>query len=199
METNRNIERVYELLEQFDFKELSEQDKLFVLSEMTAIEYGKMRSTIKDTQFFFANDIEPNYDNSRKPKSLLLHILKQPIQLYKVAASIIILFGIFSAIQYFNHPAKSDLLTFNDKTYIVKTDTVYSKMVDTITIIKERITYIPKENELSTNERLASNSKIEYDCSKEICPNDIDNIKELAYNDNASKDTLLRNIIALAN
>ena len=37
-----------------------------------------------------------------------------------------------------------------------------------------------------------------YDCSKEICPNDIDKIKELAYNDNASKDTLLRNIIALA-
>lgn len=199
METNQNIERVYELLEQFDFNELSEQDKLFVLSEMTEIEYGKMRSTIKDTQSFFVSDIEPIYDNSRKPKSLLLRILTQPIQLYKVAASIVILMGIYSAIHYFNIPDKSQLLTSTDKIYIHKTDTIYSKMVDTITIIKEKIIYLPKESVVEKPIKLLSNSNNVYNCNKEICPNDIDRIRELAYNDNASKDTLLREIIAIAN
>jgi hypothetical protein len=207
METNQNIERVYELLEQFDFNELSEQDKLFVLSQITETEYNKMRSTIKDTQTFFVHDIEPIRDNSSVTsskkdtvnKNLLLHLLKQPIQFYKVAASIVILIGIYSAIQYFNPQGKSNLLTSNDKIYINKTDTVYSKIVDTITIIKERIIYIPKGIEVATSFKLVSNSKNKYDCNKEICPSDIDIIKELANNNNASKDTLLKELIALAN
>ena len=207
METNQNIERVYELLEKFDFNELPEQDKLLVLSEMTESEYVKMRSTVKDTLSFFANVGEPNFDNSKKPlvKSntennyLFLQLLKQPIQFYKVAVAIVIFIGIYSVIHYFNPQEKNSPLSSNNKINTNKMNAVYPKSVDTVTVIKERIVYLPKENRVAKSAKLLSNSKNEYDCNKEICPNDIDKITELANNDNASRDSLLRDIIALAN
>jgi hypothetical protein len=59
MDANQNIERAYELLEKFDFNELSEKDRLYILSVMTENEYGEMRDTIKDTDNFFVKSVEP--------------------------------------------------------------------------------------------------------------------------------------------
>ena len=42
METNQKVERLYELLEQFDLIELSEHDKKYILSIMSEIEYINM-------------------------------------------------------------------------------------------------------------------------------------------------------------
>ena len=46
MENSKHIERAYELIEQYDFAELSGSDRLTVLSVMTESEYSAMRETV---------------------------------------------------------------------------------------------------------------------------------------------------------
>ena len=203
METNPNRERVYGLLEQYDFIELSEHDKSYILSILSEFEYINMRNALKQTQIFFASNVEPNLNDSlqallmRKDKgeNKILKFLKLPIQLYKVAASILIILGIYSAIHYSYPKEKNRLLALTDTIYINKTDTVFSRLVDTVKIIKERVVYISSPNDISVSDKLLSNSKNDYDCDKEICPNNIDKIKDLAFNNNVSNDTLWKDFI----
>jgi hypothetical protein len=204
MEANQNIEKVYELLEQFDFHELTTQDKEIILTQITEEEYTKMRSTVKDTLSLFEN-AEDLYMNTLprelnyRDNYLMIRLLKQPIQLYKVAASIAILFGIMLTFQYLKPKEKSNYLASIDTVYINKTDTVYSKIIDTVTILKDVIVYLPQNQKLALNSELKNNTKIKYDCKSEFCPDDIDVVMDLAFNDNASKDTLLKEIVNLAN
>jgi hypothetical protein len=198
METNQNMERVYELLEQFDFNELSEHDKIYILSIMSEIEYINMRDTLKQTQFSFDSSVEPNRNDSLqallmkkdKEENKILKFLKLPIQLYKVAASILIILGIYSAIHYSYPKEKNRLLAIGDTIYINKTDTVFSRLVDTVKIIKEKVVFISSPKNI-----LVSNSKNDYDCDKEICPNNVDKIKNLVFNNNVSNDTLWKDFI----
>lgn len=203
MEVNQKMEKVNDLLEQFDFNELSEQDKRYILSVMSEIEYINMRTTLKDTENFFAQAVEPNLNDSlhkflmnyRKNENRAIKFLKHPIQLYKVAASIVIVLGLYSFFHYSNPQGKNSLLSLHDTIFINKTDTVYSKFIDTVKVIKEKIVYIPKEKDLIASVKLLSNSKLEYDCNREICPNNVDKIKELAFNNNVSSDTLWKDFI----
>jgi hypothetical protein len=50
--------------------------------------------------------------------------------------------------------------------------------------------FISREKGLLTQDKLLSNAKYEYDQNKEICPNDIDKIVELVFNNNVFNDTL---------
>jgi hypothetical protein len=60
-----------------------------------------------------------------------MSILKQPVQMYKVAAAIIVLTGLFSFVHFTNlHDQNSNSLS-NDTIFIYKTDTVYSRILDT--------------------------------------------------------------------
>jgi hypothetical protein len=199
MKANQGIERVYELLEQFDFNELSEPDKNQVLSLMTDKEYINMRNTIKDAGNFFTNAEELTLNDSvyeslmnKKSRNTLLKLLKKPVQIYKVAASVLVILGIYSVIHYSSLHSKNGALAVNDTIYIHKTDTVYSKLVDTVRIIKEKFIYISQEKQQLKSAKLLSASKNVYDCSKEICPEDIDKIIELASDGNISRDTVLR-------
>jgi len=203
MKVNQNMARVYELLEQFDWNELSEQDKSYILALMSDIEYIDMRNTLKETKNLFGHEAEPTFNdsfhtasiNNNREENIFIKLLKQPIQLYKVVASVAFIIGIYSVIYYFNPQKKNDLSAFSDTILIHKTDTVYSRVIDTVRIIKEKIVYIPQMKSMDSPMKLMSNSKNEYDCKIDICPNDIDEIKELAYNNNASGDTLLNDFI----
>lgn len=198
MKANQGVERVFELLEQFDFNELCEQDKIYVLSVITEKEYNNMRGTINDVGTFFNNSEDVNLNssiyksliNKNKHVNILLKLLKQPIQLYKVAASVIVLIGLYSLIHFTNLKEKSSPISSNDTIFIYNTDTIYSKFVDTVRLIKEKIVFISREQDLLTPDKLLSNAKYEYDHNKEICPNDIDKIIELGFNNNVSNDTL---------
>jgi hypothetical protein len=198
MKSNPDIERVYELLEQHDFNELSEKDKNQVLSMMTEKEYVNMRDTLKDTGNFF-NDSEELIlnDSLYKPLmnkstngNLLIMLLKKPVQIYKAAALALMIIGIYSIIHYSTLHNKNGVLALNDTIYVHKTDTVYSKLTDTVRIIKEKIIYISQEKDHIKPAVLSTSTNI-YDCSKEICPDDIDKIIELAINNNISRDTLI--------
>jgi len=61
MKTDKRIEKAYDLVEQFEFSELSEPDKLLILSVMTESEYEQMRITLKGINHTFKNDVEPGF------------------------------------------------------------------------------------------------------------------------------------------
>jgi hypothetical protein len=201
MKANENMERVYELLEQFNFGELPAHDKSYILSVMSESEYTNLRSTLTDTEIFFANAEELNLNeslykaliNKRKNENFLIRVLKQPVQFYKVAASVLIILGLFSIFHYTNLNDNNKKKTSNDTIYIYKTDTVYSRFVDTVKLIKEKIVYITQKKEPDPSFKLLSAAKSDYDSSKEICPNDIDRIKAFVFNNNVSNDTLFKN------
>lgn len=207
MEANENMERVYELLEQFDFNDLSESDKKYILSVMSEKEYINMRKALKDTETFFAHTTEPNLDeavhavliNKSRKENRIIKFLMLPLPLYKVAASVIIILGIYSIFYFFNPKGQTKVLALNDTIYVHKTDTVYSKIIDTVRVIKEKIVYVLPEKDKAISAKLASNSINKYDCNNALCPNDIDKIKSLSANNKFSKDTFLTGFIISIN
>jgi len=209
MKSNPYLERVYELLEQFDFNELSESDRFYVLSKMSEKEYIIMRGTIKDTETFFSNSSEPEINISllssiirtnHKP-NIFIKILNQPVKFYQLAASILLLLAIYTIKQYSDLPGKNPALPIYDTIFIQKTDTVYpgpadtisSKLADTVRIIKEKIINISREKNINTQIKLLSTIAYMSDSCKIICPKDTDSVKELTFTKDVSSDTSFKN------
>jgi hypothetical protein len=201
MKANRYFEGVYELLEQFDFRELPEKDKIYVLSGITESEYNNMRNTLKDTKTFFSNSIEPDINDSifnsiihtnHKP-NILLKILNKPVKFYQFAASILLLLGLYTIKQYSELSDKNSALPINDTIYIQKSDSVSSKLADTVRNIKEKIIYVTSERDISVQEKLLSNATFEFDSGKIGYPGKIEGIKQLAFFTNTSSETPFKN------
>ncbi len=200
MKSNQDMERVYELLEQFDFRELSDNDRNYVLSLMTAGEYNNLRVTVKDTEMLFSEVQEPKLNESVynsliagiKEKNIFIRFLKRPVQLYKVAATVIVLTGLFSFIHFTNlHEQNSNSLT-NDTIFIYKTDTVYSRIIDSVKHIREKVVYMTINKNREATPILFTSAKNEFDYRLELYPGDIDRIKTL-YNNNIAFNTLRNN------
>jgi len=203
MKTGKNEERIYELLEQFNFRELSAEDKRLVLSEMSETEYNRMRHTIIDTECFYSSSIGPEeeefssekFNRKQDKEILIIKLLKYPVQLYKVAATVLVVFGIYAIIQYSGMSKRNNQLASLDTVYIHKTDTIYSKIIDTVKIITEKIISEPhKPNKLiAQNNVYVPNKEIDY--SRELCPKDIDMIKEMSFNSDLSNDSSLKDFV----
>jgi hypothetical protein len=200
MKANQEMERVYELLEQFDFIELTETDKTYVLSHITEDEYKTLRKTLMDLGSSLSNSedllvsdlvLKSLMDKHRSGRSFI-KLLKKPVQFYKIAASVILLLGIYTVIQYTTLTERKNSLALNDTLYIHKTDTVYSKLADTVRIIKEKIIYVSRGKDDLKPAKLLSTSGIIFDSTREISPEDIDKIRQLTSNSPVSKDTLIR-------
>lgn len=209
MKANPYLERVYELLEQFDFNELSENDRFYVLSKMSEKEYITLRSTIKDTENFFSNSSEPEINASllssiihtnHKP-NILIKILNQPVKFYQLAASIALLLAIYTIKQYTDLPIKNSVLPLYDTIFIQKIDTVYpkqadtisSKLADTVKLIKEKIINISRDKDTNAHVKLLSTTARVFDSSKLVCPKTSDSIKELTFIKDVSSDTSFKN------
>jgi len=201
MKANRNFEKVYELLEQFDFKELLVDDRIYVLSKITEDEYNNMRDTLKDTETFFSNSTEPNINDSllnsmmrtnHKP-NMLFRILNQPVKFYQLAASILLLLGFYAIKQYSDLPDKNSALPKIDTIYIQKTDTVSSKLADTVRNIKEKIIYITRERDINTQDKLLFTITFEFDSGKIVCLGNNDRIKQQTFINYISSETLFKN------
>lgn len=63
MKANHYLERVYELLEQFDFEQLSAEDKSYVLKNIPEKEYLRLRDAIKVTESLFSDSVEPDLND----------------------------------------------------------------------------------------------------------------------------------------
>jgi hypothetical protein len=199
MKANQYQERVYELLELFDFEELSDEDRIYVLSNMPEEEYLNLRYTLKVTETFFSNSKEPNINNllfnsimqtNYKP-NILIKILNQPVKFYQLAASILLLLGLYAIKQYSDLPDKNSAIQKNDTIYIQKTDTVSSLLADTVKNIKEKVIYVTRERD--SKEKLLSNTTFEsYSCKNEVHDN-IERIKQLSFFTYNSSETLFKN------
>jgi hypothetical protein len=193
MKTNPCLEQVYELLEQFDFKELSDEDRICVLSELSEKEYTILRDTLKTTESFYSNSGEPNINdsllnsliNTNHKQNIILNILNQPVKLYQLAASIILILALYTLKQYSDLPDKNSALP--------KNDTVHSKLADTVRIIKEKILYMSVEKATDIHDKLLSTATYDFDISNVIYPNHNDSIQELTLNDIDSNNTLFKN------
>jgi hypothetical protein len=201
MKANQYLERVYELLEQFDFEELSDEDRIYVLSVMTENEFNDMRSTLKDTETFFSNSYEPNINDSlfnsimstnHKP-NILIKILNHPVKFYQLAASILLLLGLYIIKQYSDLPDKNSALPINDTIYIHKTDSLSSKLADTVKNIKMKIIYVARKKDLNPQDKLLSTATFEFDSGKIVCPGNIERIKQLTFFTDTSGETQFKN------
>jgi len=205
METNHNLEKIYQLVEQFDFNELTDSDKSFVLTQMTVNDYQNMRETIKESKSFFSNKTEIPPDDAilkslsgyTLKKNFIVRSLNYRMQLYKVAASILIILGITFMIFYKSNPGLYSQLTIHDTIYIKKTDTVISMIKDTIQVVKNIIVQAQQVAVVKSVNTLFANNIIKADCDKEICPSDVDKITRLDGTNNISRDSFLTDFVVL--
>lgn len=200
MENNKSIEKIYELIEQYNFVELSMQEKTLVLSVMTESQYTEMRNTVDNLKLELNTDIEPKSNIPQIEEivkdSRINRFLNYPIKFYQVVASIAIIISIFSIYQKLDKVITNPMITKNDTVVIHKVDTVYSVVHDTVEIIREKNRKAQTDLQMKNENDLKSSSNIKTDCNNSLCPNEMDNIiamnsKNAIKNDSTIKGLLL--------
>ena len=203
MKENQELEKVYELIEQFDFEDLSEQDQFMVLAVISEEEYCAMRLSIRETQLFFNQEDAPFLGATSfvgmPRQNVVLRFLKQPIPLYKVAASVLVMVGLFTGYEMLKPQQNSALASGLNLLTTMKRDTVFVNIIDTLEVIKERIVYVERTECAKVAQDVAKVTNSAIDCDKEICPKDIDRLKSLACNNKIGNDTLLRQFLVSLN
>jgi len=194
----QNIEKIYDWIEQFNFDELLSEQKEFVLENMSRQEYDDMRSTISDTKNLFANVTIPAEKEKIRP---LRKIMTKTLELYKVAASIIVLLGIssFCFKAYYSHNQAEKILI--DTVFVTKMDTIIIEKNDTVEIVKEKTVYNDKDE---INQDNFSNDNVSFAQTEPLSTLNIsqDDIKILSRNKttgNISKDSSLSNMVMALN
>jgi hypothetical protein len=200
MEKENELARIYDLIEQFDFEDLPENEKSFILQQISIIEYNDMRSTIVDTKRLFSK--YPDFEVEKGNFLLLKKTAMIPIELYKVAAAILLFIGIGVAISKFHPVNNKALLAMVDTVYIDRTDTMIIKITDTLELVNEKIVYKDihtKKNFGDQTNNVILSESLPIDCSKNICPTDISLMSKLKTKGSFSNDTMLKDFIVTLN
>lgn len=198
MENETGLEKIYELIENFEFDQLTEFEKAVVLKHITKEEYLQQRQTILDTKALFSklNVEEENRENGS------IRILRYPIELYKVAASIIVIAGIGFLLSKNIHVSVPERITMVDTVYINRIDTLFITKSDTIDVIKERIIY-KETRQPAADYATPFSSKEQYrpetDCNVDLCPDDISKFQMVKSKGNISHDKALSKFTATIN
>jgi hypothetical protein len=204
METkNIEIEKAYDLLEQFEFIELSEAEKLYILSVMTESQYNEMRKTISNIKVILDRDIEPVLSAPNIPqfttKSKFLRFIKYPVQLYQVAASIAIILSTYFIIQKTNHNSINKVLASNDTVFVRQTDTIYTPVYGTGSIKEIATPSHQNKSQRADKNELISDTAPALDCRRELCPNEVGNITILNNTNSIANDSALKGILLSLN
>jgi hypothetical protein len=195
MEKEQPIEKVYRLIETYDFSELAENDKDFVLEHISMEEYNEMRATITDTRTLLA---KYPVEKARENRGIFTKFLTYPVELYKIAAIFLVLTGIGFMFFKIGTVTQSRLIAAVDTVFVEKTDTVVFEMRDTIRIVTGKAVY--KDHEIPENTlpyHAAFTETVNYtrDCSIEICPGDMAMLSVLKTRNDFSRDTALKDFI----
>jgi hypothetical protein len=84
-------------------------------------------------------------------------------------------------------------LATTDTVIVHKTDTIYSRITDTIRVIAYKINPVmPAVKEYNTAERPLAVIKSPSDCEKELCPDEAEAINELSMKGSFSNDSMYR-------
>lgn len=196
MINEQNIEQIYDLLEQFDFEQLTESQKKLVLTEMTCEEYQAMRSTIAGTKSFFDKHTTKVFDTKHFN---LNKILTFPVQFYKVAAAVLILINLSFMLGRLSNTTSQNIIAKADTIFVEKIDTIFAVQRDTLRIIKQVSSKIPLQlisQHINVGNHIElENGKPRFDCSQVICPEDIETINSHKSENNFSNDSILKEFI----
>jgi len=200
---NTRIEKAYDLLEQFDFTELSEEEKLDILSVMTESQYNEMRKTIHDMKVVLDKDIEPltgvNGISRYTAKSKFLRFIQYPVQLYQVAASIALILLTYFIIQKTDQNSITRVLANNDTVFVYQMDTVYTTVYDTVRIREIAAPGHLKYSKKPGNKKPKINTAPTADCNRELCPNEVGKITVLNKTNNMARDSALKGLLLSLN
>ncbi|MHC1690085.1 MAG: hypothetical protein AB9833_04565 [Bacteroidales bacterium] len=196
MSSDKKTNRVFELAEQFEFRELLNIDKKYILSVVTEEEYNDLRNTIHSLPNYFMRDIEPITNippiDYKHKKNIFTKFILYPLQFYKVAAIIIIAYFLFNINQHNNENLNSELLTQNDTVFINKKDTITQIIHDTVWVAETK-NIIPRINR---SETVINQTKYnEYDLS----PDNVEKIMNMTNNNSLANDSILKSILVLLN
>lgn len=200
---NTKIEKAYDLLEQFAFTELSEEEKQDILSVMTESQYNEMRKTIHDMKVVLDKDIEPLTGVPGLPRytsgNKFLRFIQYPVQLYQVAASIALILLTYFIIQKTDQNSTSNILASNDTVLVYQTDTVYTTVYDTVSIGETAAPGHLKYSKKPGNKKPKINTAPTTDCSRELCPNEVGKITVLNKTNNMARDSALKGLLLSLN
>ena len=116
MKSNELPEKIFDLLASKSFDQLKENEKEMVLSSISEEEYRDMRKTVGE--FLQADQAMEDFrqEKTRPVKSPkgLLEIINYPIPLYKVAAGLLLLMGLFLILPEYQSEKNIDLSVVRD-------------------------------------------------------------------------------------
>lgn len=147
MEENLSKEesRLFDLIEKFDFEELSEQDRKFVLEISSLEEYSLQRKILYESEAVFSS-------NTLEPRSLIITSSKN-VKNVRVIPLYQALLAVAAVILVFVLSWPKEQKTTNNEVQVSITDTVYKTQFirDTILKIIPQVKYvIQKEVEFQT-------------------------------------------------
>ncbi len=203
MNLEEQIGRVYDFIEEYDFVDLSESQKSIVLGVMSEMEYVQMRAAVVNTRNYLVDEVAPDLKTASFVRNerldRFIYLMKTPIPLYRVAVLIVVIFSSFLAFKLMVNDIRAPEIASVKTSQVLNIDTVYITLVDTLEILKEKIVYIEKNQPIVDEKSINVPAIFELDCKTEICPNDIEQLKNLAYNNKISNDTLLKKFLQTLN
>jgi hypothetical protein len=145
-ELNPNENLLVDLIENYDFFELSEEDKNFVLDQMSQEDYDFQRTIISEAKHVWETNITPKpleiVSKNKQRKGIVIPLY----QAILAVASVIILFILIWPKDQINN---DKVLKFSENDTIIQTKIVHDTFVK----------YIPKINYIEKN---VTQTKIEY-------------------------------------
>ncbi len=191
-------EKIYDLIEMFDYDDLSKQDQEYVMKNMSSEEYTALRSTVNDMENYFS---KMTVEQQRKPG--IRKLIFYPVELYKIAAAVILLAGILFFISKSRSANSQKMMAYHtDTVFVEKTDTVMVQITDTVEKIEQEIIYKTVEAVSTTNYHFnlpETQAYFETDCAKELCPADMQTLNILTSKNNFSNDKELTDFVVKVN
>ncbi|MBN1462725.1 MAG: hypothetical protein JXQ69_04380 [Paludibacteraceae bacterium] len=193
MKNEQHIEKVFDLLELYNFNELTQADKQLVLSVMTEVEYQDMRTTIGASKSYFDKEPLVFVEKAMETKQFSFP------QVLKYAAVAVILVSVGFVGGKFSSSLNEVLIASNDTVYMEKLDTIFSVKRDTIKT-RELITvatssYAQAANIANPTTDENKPMEMQVDCSMDFCPNDMDLIAQSSTKNNMSNNRELEEYI----
>jgi hypothetical protein len=155
MKNHEQVNKIDEWIEQFDYDDLSIEMKEFVLSVMEEKEYNELRNVFLKTCSFFEDELPiiPHENiridlQSKIVNDLIIYkLINYKIPVYKVVATIIVLFGLMFL--FFNQQTSINemQLAMIDTVFVDNFDTIRIHHFDTIEIVKTEYKNNQNKNE----------------------------------------------------
>ncbi|MEA3451459.1 MAG: hypothetical protein U9Q83_06095 [Bacteroidota bacterium] len=200
MSKEANLAKIYDLIEKYKFDELNDKQKELVIANITEKEYEDMRSTIVVTESLFAKYPETTTKNKKKTFAT---IFLYQLELYKVAAIIILFIGFNFLYNQLTFDNKLDNKAQIDTVFVSIIDTLIIKTNDTVKVVEEKTFY--RNQDVAINIDTMNNDEIYSSNYNSTTPkpnfsiNDLDALEKIKTKGDISQDSALSDFVIAIN